>query len=75
MFTKKFWLDAVERAVRTVAQAEVALLGANGADLIHTNWGGNLSVAAGAGVLSLLTSLIATGVGSNTSAALVGPSK
>lgn len=73
MFTVKFWRDAGERAIRTFAQAELALIGADSADLIHIHWAGNLSVAAGAAVLSLLTSIVASGVGSSSSASLITP--
>jgi hypothetical protein len=63
MTTLTFWLAAAERAVKTFAQALLALLTASSAplDLLHTNWVGCLSVAAGAAVLSVLTSLTSLG--------------
>lgn len=58
--SKAFWIGAGERAVKTVAQAGIALLTAAGTDLLHVNWTQGAAVALGAGVLSVLTSL-ATG--------------
>jgi hypothetical protein len=75
MWTKRFWVDAGERAVRTFAQSLLALLTGSATDLIHTAWPADLSIAAMATVLSLLTSIVASGVGSSTSAALITPSK
>lgn len=66
-----FWVDALERAVRTFAQSLLALAVGAGTDLVHTNWLAFLSVAGMAAVASLLTSIVATGVGDKTSAALV----
>lgn len=57
MWTIAFWKDAVERAVRTVAQAWVAVLVAAGTGLLDTDWLAGLSMAGMAGLLSLLTSL------------------
>lgn len=71
MFTKAFWVDAGERTVRTVAQTLLALLTGSATDLIHTQWTTDLSLAGMAGVLSLLTSLIATGVGVSGTASLI----
>lgn len=58
--TRAFWIGAAERAVKTVAQAGIALLTAAGTDLLHVDWVQGGAVALGAGVLSVLTSL-ATG--------------
>lgn len=61
MFTAAFWKDAAVRAVKTFAQAEVALLGANSVGLLDAPWGASLSAAGMAALLSVLTSV---GVGS-----------
>jgi Putative lactococcus lactis phage r1t holin len=72
MFSKKFWADALERAIRTVAQSALALLVGAGPVGIHVvNWQQVGSVAAPAGVISLLMSIVASGVGDKTSASLV----
>lgn len=65
-----FIADSVERAVKTFAQTIVALLGAGAVNIVTVDWGQILSVAAGAAVVSLLTSVASSGVGDN-SASLV----
>lgn len=59
MFSKLFWKDAVERAIKTVAQTLVTLFLASGEvfNLLTVNYQQALGVAAGAGVLSLLMSV------------------
>ena len=58
--TKDFWKAALIRAVRTVAQAAIASIGA-AALISEVNWLQVASAAALAGVLSILNS-IATGL-------------
>jgi hypothetical protein len=68
----KFWADAGERAIRKVAQTALALLVAAGPVGINAiNWKQVCSIAALAGVISLLTSIVASGVGDKSSASLV----
>ena len=57
MWTAAFWKDAGERAVKTFAQAFLALFGAGAVDLLSVDWRADLSVSGGAALLSLLTSL------------------
>lgn len=57
MFTKSFWQDMLVRAVKTFAQSLAALLVADGTDLLNTDWGGRLSVAGMAALVSTLTTL------------------
>lgn len=57
---KQFWKAALIRAVRTIAQAALAMIPA-AATITEVNWLTVLSTAALAGVVSLLTS-IATGL-------------
>lgn len=71
MFSRKFWADAVERAVKSSAQFAVAAFGAGATNLLDVP---ALTVlgAAGAGlVLSLLTSVASTRVGDSESASAV----
>ena len=57
----EYWIRwakaALNRAVRTVAQTAVALIGTNAIGITEVNWVGVASGAALAGVVSLLTSL------------------
>lgn len=52
------WIDAAMiRAVKTIAQTAVAMIGSSSAGILNVDWVAVLSVSALAGVLSLLTSL------------------
>jgi len=59
--TKEFWKAVLIRAIRTVCQTAVALIGTNAVGITEVQWLGVLSGAALAGVVSVLTS-IATGL-------------
>lgn len=59
IFTKAFWAYSTERAVKTVAQAGLAAIGSNALGVLALDWVGIGSVAALAGVVSLLTSAVA----------------
>ena len=65
MFTVAFIKAALERAIKTFAQVLAALLVADGTDLVSTDWGGRLSVAGMAVVVSFLTSVASDKVGSD----------
>lgn len=54
--TKEFWKAAFVRAIRTVCQTALALLG-TAAVSDEINWGGVIGSSLLAGVLSLLTSV------------------
>ncbi|WP_435298548.1 holin [Timonella sp. A28] len=54
---KKFWVDTVDRAVATTAQASVAVLTAGAASLVEVDFAGVAGVAGLAGVVSVLTSI------------------
>jgi hypothetical protein len=55
--TAAFWKAAVERAVKTVAQSAVAVIGTSVTGILEVNAVEVLSVAGLAGLLSLLTSI------------------
>ena len=77
MWTKDFWKATIERALKTFAQAEVALLTASGLDLIHAPWLDSLAASGMATVISVLTSIgsgLATGSGPSLTDAEVLPS-
>ena len=71
MRSKKFWADAAERAVRTFAQALVAALTAGFVFTDAAAWGAALLTAAIAALVSLLTSVAASGVGDPSSPSLL----
>ena len=71
MRTKQFWIDAGERAVRTFAQALVAVLVAGFVFTDAAAWGEALLSAAVAALVSLLTSVAASGVGDPESPSFV----
>lgn len=60
MNSKEFWIAALNRAVRTVAQTAIATIG-TAALISEVNWTAVLSASVLAGVLSILTS-ISTGL-------------
>ena len=61
MDKKEYWIRwakaAIVRAIRTVCQTAVALIGTNAIGITEVNWVGVASGAALAGIVSLLTSL------------------
>lgn len=64
MFTTSFWRAAFERALRTFAQTLAALLTVGPmTSIVDIDWQQFLGVAALASLLSLLTSVAASGVG------------
>jgi r1t holin len=71
MLTATWWRDALERAVRTAAQALVAILGTGATDVLDVDWPAALSAAGLAALASLLTSVVASGVGTPGTAALL----
>lgn len=63
MSTPGFWKAAFERAVKTFAQAVVALAGASSVDVFSLSFVNSLKAAAVAAVLSVFTSLASSFVG------------
>lgn len=57
LWTRGFWAAAAERAVKTLAQTIVAVVGVAGTGLLSVDWVQTLSVAAAAGLASILTSI------------------
>ncbi len=53
----KYWGYAAERAIKTVAQTAVAVLGTGAVNLLKVDLAGIVAVSLSAGVLSLLTSI------------------
>lgn len=63
MWTGNFWKQAAERALKTFAQAALALLTGDGLGVLDVNWGDVTSVGALAAIASVLTSIVTSGVG------------
>ena len=71
MWTSQFWKDAIERAVKTAAQAALASIGAVSWANGGVTWGSTL-VGLGIGVgVSFVMSILSSLVGDSTSASLV----
>jgi len=68
MYTLTFWKDAVERAIRTAAQALLALWATDVSGVLAVDWVQAGSVSALAALMSVLMSVAATGTGSQDSA-------
>lgn len=70
MYSWCFWKDALERALRTFAEAAVALLTASGAGLLDSDLKQVVSVSGMAALIALLTSVSAGAVSPDTGASL-----
>jgi hypothetical protein len=64
MWTKSFWKQAAERAVKSAAQALIGLWALDGGlNVLDVDARLAAGVAAGAAVLSVLTSIVTSGIG------------
>lgn len=59
MYTALFWKDVFERLVSTLAQVLIALLTADGFDLLNADWKAILVTLAVSGALVVLKALVA----------------
>lgn len=66
-----FWIQTVERAVKTVAQTAVATITANATGLLDADWTTIGSVSGLAGLVSVLTSIGSGAVGNDDTPSLV----
>ena len=71
MYTITFWKDAAERAIRTAAQALLALWATDVSGVLAVDWVQAGSVSALAALMSLLMSVAASGTGSQDSASTI----
>lgn len=73
MFTSTFWASTLERLLKTFCQSLLAILTVGPAfNVLNVSWSNALGVAAGAAILSLLTSLASVNIGPAGSPSLVG---
>ena len=63
MWTTNFWKQATERAVKTFAQALIAVLTVDGIGVLDVDWQAAGSVAALAAIVSVLTSIVTSQIG------------
>lgn len=68
-----FWKKTGERAIRTAAQALLALWGTNVTGVLQVDWMQALSVAVFAAVCSVLMSIVASNVGDPASPSFLRP--
>ncbi len=73
LFTATFWLDTLERAVKTAAQTLLALVGVNVTDVASLNWQEMAITTAVSTGLSVLTSIVSSGIGEPGTASLLNP--
>jgi hypothetical protein len=71
MFSKLFAKTAAERAIRTAAQALLALWATDVAGVLAVDWVQAASVATLAALTSILMSIVATGVADKGTASFV----
>lgn len=70
MFTKTFWKDTAERAVKTFAQSMAAVLTAGVTGVLDVDWINALSVSLLATLVSVLTSVGSGYVGDDSASAV-----
>lgn len=64
MFTKKFWTETSERALKTLAQTFLALTAAEAVfEAFTADWQTIAGVSLGAAILSLATSIVSANIG------------
>jgi hypothetical protein len=63
MFNKEFGLAVLERALKTFAQALVAVFAAGSVTVLDLDWTQALAVSGTAALLSVLTSIVSANIG------------
>lgn len=71
MFTKAFWLEATERAIKTLAQFFVTLTAGTAFDVFSADWQTIMGLSLGGMVLSYATSILSVKVGKTGTPSLV----
>jgi hypothetical protein len=73
LFTLTFWLDAGERCIKTAAQTVLGLIGTNVVDATSLDWQEIGIAAAFTTGLSILTSIVSSGIGEPGTASVLNP--
>jgi hypothetical protein len=73
LFTATFWLDALERAIKTAAQTVLGLIGSNVVDVTSLDWKEIGIATAFTTGLSVLTSIVSSGIGEPGTASVLNP--
>jgi hypothetical protein len=63
MFTKKFWKEASERALKTFAQFILVVGSADTFNVFEVDWKTNLGLALGGALFSFATSIVSANLG------------
>lgn len=64
MFTRRFWIESSERALKTFAQTLLTLAAAVGVfDAFQADWVQILGISVGATILSYATSIVSKNIG------------
>jgi hypothetical protein len=71
MFNKEFWLEATERAIKTLAQFIIVLGSAGALNVFTVDWQTNIGLALGGALLSYATSIVSAGINKNDTPSLV----
>jgi hypothetical protein len=73
LLTLTFWLDALERAIKTAAQTVLGLIGVNVTDVTSLDWKEIAVATAFTTGLSILTSIVSSGIGEPGTASVLNP--
>lgn len=71
IFTKKFWIDSTERAIKTFAQFILTLQSGDALNLLDIDWPQTLGIAAGGVLFSYATSIVSAGINKKGTPSLV----
>jgi hypothetical protein len=63
MFTKKFWMESSERALKTFAQFILVLGAAGTLNVFTVDWKTNIGLALGGALVSYATSIVSANIG------------
>ena len=73
LLTATFWLDTLERTIRTAAQAVLGAMVGSQVALDELDWQAILITVATACVLSVLMAIVASGIGEPGTASVLNP--